>query len=279
MFLVKLALMIVISGAIYVVAGKSHETSSWWVSRLKSLSGKLANVHPIWLGLGFLSLIFIELGAIIWLMQTVPWAVKALYVFSTANIAFVVLTLFFDRPGRGWSWTVLKIALSILMGLSWIAFPEWYVYNFVGVICAIGFLQLFPSLKYKSALVLGMAIIIYDIVGVYWTGWIILLVKGLTFVPPAVIYIPAALKAATAGMSMIGLGDIIIGGMLLLMARRYNATLPAFGGYALGVTLSYALAVLTGHGVPATMFIVPAMLLLVWLKARRSQNPAWLAEN
>lgn len=275
MFVTKLALMIVISGVVYLIAGKSHETTSWWVSRLKSLSSKLINVHPLLLGFCFVALIFTELGLILLLMKYAPLAVKALYIFSTANIAFVVLTLFLDRQGRGWSWTVVKIVLSILMGLSWIVFPEWYVYNIVGVICAIGFLQLFPELKFKSALALGLAIITYDIIGVYVTGWIILLVNGLSFVPPAVIYIPAAIKSATAGMSMIGLGDIIIGGMMLLMARRYGATIPAFAGYSVGVTMSFALAVLTSHGVPATMFIVPAMLLFVWISVRWSHNPIW----
>ncbi|HCQ31589.1 TPA: hypothetical protein DIU27_04375 [Candidatus Collierbacteria bacterium] len=281
-FVIKLILMIVISGVVYVIAMKSHETTSWWVSRLMKLSGKLADIHPFWLCLGFLVLIFFELGMIIWLMKVAPWAVKVIYIFSTANIAFVVLSLWMDNRMGGilgvW-WTILKVLSSIALGVSWIIYPAWFVYNLVGIICGVGFLQLFPSLKFKSALALGMAIIIYDIVGVYWTDWIILLVKGLSFVPPAVIYIPAALKASTAGMSMIGLGDIIIGGMMLLMARRYDATKHAFAGYALGVTLSFALAVLTSHGVPATMFIVPLMLLFVRHSAKRSQNPAWLADQ
>jgi len=272
--------MIVISGVIYLIAGKSHETGSWWVSRLKTLSEKLTNVHPILLGVGFVALIFVELGGILLLMKYFPLAVKGLYIFSTANIAFVVISLWFDRPNQNATWTIVKIFLSCAVGFSWILFPEWFVYNLVGFICAIGFLQLFPSLKFKSAMAIGIAIIVYDIIGVYVTGWIILLVKGLSFVPPAVIYIPAAIKVSTSGMSMIGLGDIIIGGMMLLMAKRYDAQVPAFIGYALGgVTLAYVLAVLTGHGVPATMFIVPAMLLFVWLKAKQSQNPAWLADQ
>jgi len=271
--------MIVASGAIYLIAGKGREVNSSWVSRLKSLSGKLSNVNPIILGIGFVALIFAELGVILLLMKFSPFAVKALYIFSTANIAFVVISIWFDRPNQKVTWTIVKIFLSCAVGFSWILFPEWFVYNLVGFVCAIGFLQLFPSLKFKSALALGLAIIIYDIVGVYGTGWIILLVKGLTFVPPAVIYIPAALKAATTGMSMIGLGDIIIGGIMLLMAKRYGVVVPAFCGYTLGVTASYVLAVLTSYAAPATMFIVPVMLLTVWLSAKHNQNPAWLAGN
>ncbi|KKT28968.1 MAG: hypothetical protein UW16_C0040G0002 [Microgenomates group bacterium GW2011_GWC1_44_10] len=275
--------MILVSGAVYQMANKAHEPTSWWVLRLKNLSDRLISLHPFWLFFGFIILIFSELGFIIWLMKTAPWAVKFLYIFATANISFVVISLWMDERMsvfNTWRWTLIKILSSLSLGVSWIIYPAWFVYNLVGIICGIGFLQLFPSLKYKSALAIGIAIIVYDIIGVYVTGWIILLVKGLSFVPPVVIYIPAAIKVSTSGMSMIGLGDIIIGGMMLLMAKRYDAQVPAFIGYALGgVTLAYVLAVLTGHGVPATMFIVPAMLLFVWLKAKQSQNPAWLADQ
>ncbi|NTU61263.1 MAG: hypothetical protein HGA95_02910 [Caldiserica bacterium] len=278
-YIIKFILMIAVSGLVFLLASKAHQSASWWVSRLKGISAKLGDINPIWLGIGFFVLLFAELAGILWLMNQSPWAVKALYVFSTANIGFIVLSLWLDKPNQKVAWTIAKIVLSCAFGSIWLIAPQWFVYNVVGVVCAIGFLQLFPSLKFKSALALGLAIIVYDIVGVYLTGWIVSLVQGLTFVPPAVIYIPNALSSASSGMTVIGLGDIIIGGMMLLMAQRYGATKIAFLSYCLGVGLSYGLAILTSHGVPATMFIMPAMLLFTWLAAKYSKNQVWLTDN
>lgn len=274
--ILSLVAMLVISAVIYLIVRTSRECTSWWVMRMKAITARLNKVHPAKLGIGFLVMIFVELGVILLVVKIWPDAIKGLYIFCTVNTTFVVITLWLDKYMKWmgkYPWLIIRLALSIFSGISWIIFPEWIAYNIVGVIGGIAFLSLFPALQFKRALAIGICIIIYDVVGVYITGWIIQLASGLNFVPPAVILIPSALDTAAPHIMMLGLGDIIFGGVMLSMSRLYGAEKQAFLGYGIGLSMAYALAKITNHGVPATMFIIPVMLLMVWWTIKRN-NPA-----
>jgi hypothetical protein len=212
----------------------------------------------------FLVLIFTELAVILWVMVVCPWAIKGLYIFCTANTTFVVLSLWLDRFTKWlgkYPWVAIKVVVSIVIGFSWLFLTDWIMYDIIGVIGAVAFLSLFPALDFKRMLALGGAMVIYDIIGVYGPGgWIVMLAGGMNFLPPAVLVVPSALAVSAPTIMMLGLGDVIVGGVILITAGLYKAKWAAFAGYVLAIAGAYTLVKVTGHAVPATMFIIPIML-------------------
>ncbi len=284
-YAIALSLILAVSLAIFQIAKTSHECSSYWVNKMVQMTKRLNQLPPLVLAVGFVALIFVELGLIILVLRSYAGAIKGLFVFATFNCIFIILTLWLDKVLKvmgKYPWLIVRLLVSAFVSLSWLLFPgEWAIYNLVGIIGGIALLSIFPSLTFKRALALGVGIIVYDIVGVYVTGWIVQLAGGLNFLPPAVIIIPAIItNAATAApnLMMIGIGDIFFGGILMATARIYGAEKQAFLGYSLAIVGAYAMAKITSHGVPATMFIVPLMLLAIWLVAKSRKDEVSMAE-
>lgn len=266
MNILPLIAMILVSLAIYVIVNQSQETTSGWVIRLRQITIKMTSYSPLKVGFVFTVFIFFELVTLIYLFKMYPWLIKMLYEVCIANVSFVALSLWFDRIFHGKIYTFIKIILSIALGVSWVYYPHWAVYNIVGVLGAVAFISLFPALDYARMTAIGVGIVIYDIVGVYVTGWIVDLVRGFTFTPPAAVMIPTQISA-NPHIMIIGLGDIIIGGLILNMAKKYSSYIEALFAYFISIIFSYLLAYTTKQPVPATIFIVPIMLLAVWLKS------------
>jgi len=258
--------MILSSAIVFLLLDRSDSgKSSSWITRLKRLSSPIAKLHPIVIGFAFFALISFELWLIIKIFIYNPTIIKYLYIFSITNVSFVSLSLWLDQYWQNQKiFQLLKLTASVVLGFSWVYYPEWFIYNVVGILGAVAFVSVFPSLNYWRMYAIGIAIVIYDVLGVYITGWIIDLVRGFTFTPPAVIMIPTTISSDPHIM-VIGLGDIIIGALFLKLARQYNLSMQAFVSYSLAIILSYILAISTNHGVPATIFICPLMLLSIWL--------------
>lgn len=265
--------VVAISLAIFMISSQSQETSSWWVNKLKQMASSIKNTSPLKLGLGFIFLIFTELAIILYVAKVAPWAIKGLYIFASFNTTLVVITLWLEKYFKkyGSFWIFAQLLVSALAAISWIIFPDWVALNIVGAIGGVAFLSLFPQLSFVHILSLGIAMITYDVVGVYATGWIVQLVSNIGFTPPAVIIIPTSINVDAPRLMMIGLGDIITGGIMLGAARLYKAERPAFLAYCLAIATAYIVAITTNQGVPATMYIIPFMVCIIG--AATQENP------
>ena len=107
---------------------------------------------------------------------------------------------------------------------------------------------------------------------------------------PMMLYMPAFLTWDTDNDAMLGLGDIVLPGLLLVWAARYdlrrygslyteragNGYFPMIAaGYAIGLCLAMVVMEATGMGQPALMYIVPCTLVPVLM---RSMNSGTLPE-
>ncbi|CAI5731905.1 unnamed protein product [Hyaloperonospora brassicae] len=93
---------------------------------------------------------------------------------------------------------------------------------------------------------------------------------------PMLLMIPRMLNWA-GGVSMLGLGDIILPGMLLSFALRFDdaqKTTSYFRllavGYAIGLALANAAVMLTATGQPALMYLVPTTLGSLVIASKRN---------
>ncbi|OAG33168.1 minor histocompatibility antigen H13 [Nematocida sp. ERTm5] len=113
----------------------------------------------------------------------------------------------------------------------------------------------------KTVLVLLSLLFLYDIFWVFFTPVMIGVAKGLD-IPIKIVY-PFTRKVA----SMIGLGDIVIPGLFLSLARdfahKFSAPLVftfGFIGYILALIVTFAIVFIFKAGQPALLYICPLIV-------------------
>lgn len=119
----------------------------------------------------------------------------------------------------------IALAISIVMLILFIKYPEWYVIDTFGVFLAGGISAIFAiSLSIKYIILLLIILSIYDFVSVYKTKHMVELAKTITSSNlPLLMIFPkkssfSYIKSGFGGKDAIymGLGDIIIPGMLIV---------------------------------------------------------------
>ncbi|CEL01936.1 hypothetical protein ASPCAL01512 [Aspergillus calidoustus] len=119
--------------------------------------------------------------------------------------------------------------LSVLMALPAVAYftfvsKPWWLTNFLGFSFCYGTLQLMsPSTFVTGSLILG-SLFFYDIYFVYFTPLMVTVAKNLD-VPIKLLFPrpPAPTEApGTVSLAMLGLGDIIVPGMMVGLALRFD---------------------------------------------------------
>ncbi|KAI5191187.1 minor histocompatibility antigen H13 [Nematocida minor] len=113
----------------------------------------------------------------------------------------------------------------------------------------------------KTVLVLLGLLFVYDIFWVFCTPVMLGVAKGLD-IPIKIVY-PFAKK----GGSMIGLGDIVIPGLFLALAREFahknSSPFVFFGGfvgYVLALIITFAVVIMFKAGQPALLYICPLIV-------------------
>ncbi|KAI4372343.1 hypothetical protein MLD38_010585 [Melastoma candidum] len=199
--------------------------------------------------------------------------------FETAAQSFVKLPVF----GAVSHLTVAVSPFCIAFAVMWAVFRRvsfaWIGQDILGITLIITVLQIvrIPNLKVGSIL-LGCAFL-YDIFWVFVSKWwfhesvMIAVARGDGSGEdgiPMLLKIPR-LFDPWGGYSVIGFGDIILPGLLIVFSLRYDWLaqknvrngyfLWAMIAYGLGLLITYvALNLMDGHGQPALLYIVPFTL-------------------
>ena len=215
---------------------------------------------------------------------------------------------------------VASVALSMTVPVLWYLFPtssfRWLLQDLMGASVCIFFLQAVrvPSLKVATALLCFA--FVYDVFFVFisplvfGTSVMMSVASGgsvddssplstdenfcekypdykecaITNVP-MLMYIPAFWTWETNANSMLGLGDIVLPGLLLVWTARYDLRrygslscekagdgyFPmAMAGYAFGLCLAQLAVEIFNYGQPALLYIVPCVLAPVLYRSNRS---------
>lgn len=178
-------------------------------------------------------------------------------------IYYVAFALLFMIPGII---SPVVYAASVLFGLAGVIllwkFPEWYMIDIIGLICAAGCAVIFGiSLSPLPVLVLLIVLIVYDYISVHHTKHMLKLADGVMQQKmPIMFLIPktgkysyrkngfdVSARKEERSAYMIGLGDMIMPGILVVSAQVFasgteifGVSLPAFGaliGSLVGVML------------------------------------------
>lgn len=221
--------------------------------------------------------------ALLWVFQRVDGVVmiKDLYVGALAIICWNL----FAKVAREIRHTKSRKIITFLapfaaLALSalWLVMPVWVVYDFIAILAGYAILSAVPELSPIQLIAVLAGVVLYDLWGVYGSihgapGVIVQLATRMTFTPPVVILVPDVHNlVGYSSDGLLGLGDIILPGMVLIASIKYGRFNQIFLGWVIGLFVALFIGVLTRAPVPATITLVPGTIIPLLFN-----NPRWLA--
>ncbi|HEX59743.1 MAG TPA: hypothetical protein ENF26_06320 [Methanomicrobia archaeon] len=147
------------------------------------------------------------------------------------------------------------LLLAIVFTLALYKYPEWYVVNFVGLLISAGAAAIFGiSLAISPAMVLLVALAVYDFLAVYKTKHMVSLAESMISMKvPVLFVVPRSRKYSLLRQSglheeahIMGLGDAVIPAILTVSANVFLDASRLFGFVNLPALLTM-LGTLTGY--------------------------------
>lgn len=148
---------------------------------------------------------------------------------------------------------------------AWYAWKKhWLANNILGLSFCIQGIEMLSLGSFKTGAILLAGLFVYDIFWVFFTPVMVSVAKS--FDAPIKLLFPTA--DATRPYSMLGLGDIVIPGIFVALALRFDVSrgkqpqyfTSAFAGYTVGVVLTIIVMNWFQAAQPALLYIVPAVI-------------------
>jgi len=165
--------------------------------------------------------------------------------------------------------------LAFVITLAWLVWPNWVTLDIAAVCMTIVFLVNFRDVSFKSAAIISLIVMIYDVVSVFGTGVMQKVASGVLGSVPMLLIVPRSFALQSERAFALGLGDIVIPGILIMIALREakNYTNTKAGwmtilGYVVGCILTFIVVVISKAPQPATIYLIPCTFLFLWLAVR-----------
>lgn len=215
--------------------------------------------------IAFALVCLVVIGFVVYVLRQWGYLQIAMYVF-VSNVATLVVTyrILVSRFGGPTSLRKILIWLiiSLLVANGWLLAPNWIIYNVLFVILCYAASTVFANIRFLYLVIALLAVIVYDIWGVWVSGVIIDMVvtKGMYMPTVALVPIyPWQIVSPIAGM--LGSGDVVIPIFALKLATRYKLVRYVLPAYALGLFLAFCIGRIFQTAVPAMITISPLLLI------------------
>ena len=197
-------------------------------------------------------------------MQILVFLISAMCSFQLAH--------YVARVVRGWTSVFRLYILPLLFALAinawWMISPNWASVDLAATVVIVSMLTLTRVANVYTAIVALTALALYDIVNVFATGLMVKVALPSVGALPILISIPESLSMSAKTVAALGLGDIVIPGLVVLLAFR-EAKLKAnrllsvliVVGYIIGLTIVDVVAGITRAPQPALLYISPMLIL------------------
>ena len=165
---------------------------------------------------------------------------------------------------------VTTLILALTFGSFWAVWPNWATYDITALVC--GYVLISAAAPKRLGLLLAtfVAVLTYDVWGVLGSpavaGGAIVQVVGQAkeyFLPVGVILTPWG--------GMLGLGDIVVPGLVVMMARQYGLVRESIVGWGIGLLILFFMLAAARMPLPATIVLVPTTLFAFLFAASRRQ--------
>jgi presenilin-like A22 family membrane protease len=193
-------------------------------------------------------------------------------------------------------WTSAVMAVVAVIVATWLLQPNWLTVDLAAMVLVLnGFISLQPRISFLRMWLIGLMLAgLYDAVQVFLSHRMMEAARSSagSLMPQAAASDP---HAATGGMpmpfmlaspeswhlsahaaGMLGLGDMLLPGLLVVMAGRISQRTgnrkvfrAAVWGYALGLATTIVVGVVFQAGQPATIYLVPAVGITTMVSVRR----------
>ncbi|CAH1446550.1 unnamed protein product [Lactuca virosa] len=146
----------------------------------------------------------------------------------------------------------------------YVAQKHWLANNILGLAFCIQGIEMLSLGSFKTGAILLAGLFFYDIFWVFFTPVMVSVAKS--FDAPIKLLFPT--RDAVRPFSMLGLGDIVIPGIFVALALRFDVSRgqksqyfkSAFLGYAVGVVLTIVVMNWFQAAQPALLYIVPSVI-------------------
>jgi presenilin-like A22 family membrane protease len=200
------------------------------------------------------------------------WLIRGGLIGVSALLSWYVLQVVVPPVVTASGVNVIAIGIALGVGAALYVYPEWYVIDGAGVLMGAGAAGLFGiSFGLLPAIVLLVALAVYDAISVYGTEHMLTLADGvMSMRVPVVLVVPLSagysfLETDTPDPEereerdalFIGLGDAVMPTIMVASAARFGAELDGVTPLAFGVNLpAIGAAVGTLLGVVALIYFV-----------------------
>lgn len=174
---------------------------------------------------------------------------------------------------------VILVAAATIAGLSlsWVYVPSVTIYNILAVLVSYITLSQIGQIRLRFVAPILIAIALYDLWGVWGstviagpTGMIGDIASSMHFTPPGLVLIPQDILSplSTKASGMLGVGDLVVPGIVIMSASWFHLEKVAIVGFALGLFVTLAVAFILRIALPATIILNPITLLWVLVVAQ-----------
>lgn len=162
--------------------------------------------------------------------------------------------------------TFLKACLGAAMFLAanaWALNANWLTIDLAAGLMGVMLLMQFRSVSFRATAIISIAIMIYDAVMVFGTGTMQKAASGFLELP-VLFKIPGSLSLTDKPLMHMGLGDIVLPGVIIMMAMRnslkhknFNLAGSAMAGYVVGFIITTLVMAIFQFPQPATIYLIP----------------------
>ena len=150
---------------------------------------------------------------------------------------------------------------------AWIMFPNWLTIDAAALAMGVMLLVQFRSISFRGTILLSFAVMLYDAIAVFGTR-IMQKAAGGFMELPILLKVPSSLALSAQPIIHIGLGDIVLPGVIVMMAMRESRNnsksslfTAAMVGYVVGFIITILVMAIFQFPQPATIYLMPCTLL------------------
>lgn len=247
-----------------------------WIKRRKTFLGNILQV----------GIIVAALNSILYILYILT-SHFGKYLIVAASFAVVWITVFImteeilARARVPKSASVLIGAFNAFLILYlWFSHVSWFISDFAALMLAAFSLILFKKISVMQSLIIGIAVVAYDIIAVFGTGLMVKFVEKAAVtvpntnipmarnMPPIALIVPSSPEWSAHSLFIIGLGDVFIPGLIVIAAikaaihfKRKLLAISTLAGYVVGVMVAAAVLRFTATTQPATIYLIPGVVL------------------
>ena len=212
----------------------------------------------------------------------IPNAIAGFFYFITVLI-LTHLLLYLRRIGVGKNPSIptlratgFYVLLATVITFVWATKRNWLIQDLVNLSAGLWILVTWKNISLRWCLTISVAIVIYDVTAVFFSGQMIELATAVTEdYPFMMVVIPESLSLSAAPMITIGVGDLVLPGAVILLAHRLygkRGSWMSIAGYLLGVLVAVLALTIYQFPQPATLYLIPMTLLGLWIAGRLSRK-------